>query len=304
MLIPDKFAPNDASRAQPFYCWNRAGHGWLDLVGGIAHSCDIFFYKVGGGFEEEDFEGLGVDRIAMYAQLFGLGEPTGIELPADYGGHVPTADWKRLTFSESWTTGDTYILSIGQGFLLATPLEMANVFNAIANGGTLYRPRVVHHITDPQGNIVQPFEPDVIRELPIDGEHLALIREGMEGAILYGTAPKVRIEGIRIAGKTGTAQYCDDIAMDLGICGEGLQMPEHAWFAAFAPVEAPEVTVIIFVYNGGEGTTAAAPIAREILLHYFGLDETGEEPGEATPERTQAAEPGGTQDGGSGSEAD
>ena len=283
MVIPDKFAPDDASRAQPFYCWNRGGHGWLDLVGGIAHSCDIFFYKVGGGFQEVNFEGLGVERIAHYAELFGLGEPTGVELPADFGGLVPTADWKRLTYSESWTTGDTYILSIGQGFLLVTPLAMLNVFNAVANGGNLYRPRIVHHVANAEGEVVEPFEPGLIRALPVEAEHLAVVRQGMEGAVLYGTAPKAQIEGVRVAGKTGTAQYCDDIAIDLGICGEGLQMPEHAWFAAFAPVDDPQVSVIVFVYGGGEGTVAGVPVAHDILRYYFGLyEDTEGAPGEAS----------------------
>lgn len=278
MTVPDRFAPEDPSRAQPFYCWNRAGHGWLDVVGGIAHSCDIFFYKVGGGFAEDRFEGLGIIRIASYARLFGLGEPTGVELPGDLGGLVPTADWKRLTFGESWTTGDTYILSIGQGFLLVTPLEMANVFNVVANGGTLYRPRIVHHITDAQGNVIQPFVPEVVRQLPIDPEYWEIIREGMEGAVAYGTAPRARIEGLRIAGKTGTAQFCDDIAQEMGICGEGLEQPTHAWFVAFAPVENPQVTALVFLYNGGEGSVAAAPVAREILAHYFRLDQAEENP--------------------------
>jgi penicillin-binding protein 2 len=282
MAIPDKFAPEDVDRAQPFYCWNRGGHGWLNVVGGIEQSCDIFFYKVGGGFQEENFEGMGVDRIAEYAEMFGLGQPTGVDLPGDFGGLVPTSDWKRLTFSESWTTGDTYILSIGQGFLLATPLEMANVFNIVANGGTLFRPLIVDRVTDVQDGPVQPFEPDVVRQLPIDAAYWDLIRQGMEQAVAVGTAPKAQVEGIRVAGKTGTAQYCDNIAQELGICGEGLEQPTHAWFAAFAPAEDPQISVIVFIYNGGEGSTAAVPVVHDIMMHYFGLDEA-EAADETTP---------------------
>ncbi|NLE99770.1 MAG: penicillin-binding protein 2 [Anaerolineales bacterium] len=287
MSIPDKFAPEEAARAQPFYCWNRGGHGWLDVVGGLTQSCDIFFYKVGGGFQEEDFAGLGVTRIAQYSELFGLGEPTGVELPGDLGGLVPTSDWKRLTFGESWTTGDTYILSIGQGYLLATPLEMANVYNVVANGGTLLRPMIVHHVTDVQGASVQPFEPHVIHELPIDDHVWSVIQQGMEGAVAGGTAPRAQIEGVRVAGKTGTAQYCDNIAQELGICGEGLEQPTHAWFAAFAPVEDPQISVLVFVYNGGEGSTTAVPIAHEIMMHYFGLDQ--EEAAEGTTDDADGA---------------
>jgi penicillin-binding protein 2 len=268
VVVPNKYYPNDPGRAQPFYCWNKGGHGWLDIVGGIANSCDIFFYKVGGGFEETRFEGLGVSRIARYARLFGFGEPTGVELPAEAGGLVPAADWKRLTYGESWSTGDTYNLSIGQGFLAVTPLQMLNAVNAVANSGTLYRPRVVHHVTDAQGDVTQPFEPETMRTLPISAEHWSLIQQGMEGAVVYGTARRVQIEGVRVAGKTGTAQFCDDI-----MCGVGYEQPEHAWFAAFAPVEEPEVSVIVFMYNGGEGSVVAVPVAHDILEYYFNRDE-------------------------------
>ncbi len=272
IVVPNRHYPNDPGQAQPFYCWNRAGHGALDVVGGIAHSCNVFFYKVGGGFEETSFDGLGVGRIAEYARLFGFGEPSGVELPAENGGLVPTSEWKRQTYQESWSTGDTYNISIGQGFLEVTPLQMLNAVNAIANGGTLYRPQIVHHVSDAEDGTTQPFEPEIVRRLPIEGEHLALVREGMEGAVAYGTAARRgQVEGVRIGGKTGTAHFCDDI-----MCGVGYEQPEHAWFTAFAPVEEPEISVIVFLYNGGEGSTTAVPVAREILAHYFGVDEADE----------------------------
>jgi len=274
IVVPNKYYPNDPGRAQPFTCWKLSGHGSLDVVGGIAHSCDIFFYKVGGGFEKTGFEGLGVERIAHYARLFGFGERTGVELTAEISGTVPTATWKRLTYGESWSTGDTYNLAIGQGFLEVTPLQMLNAVNVVANGGMLYRPRIVHHVADAQGVVIQTFEPEIIRTLPISPENWSLVQQGMEGAVAYGTAPRARIEGLRVAGKTGTAQYCDDIARETGICGVGLEQPTHAWFAAFAPVEKPEVSVIVFLYNGGEGSVAAVPVAHDILEHYFGRDET------------------------------
>jgi penicillin-binding protein 2 len=272
--ILEKFALNDPGYARPFYCWNRSGHGLLDVVGGIANSCDVFFYKTGGGFEEAGFEGLGVSRIARYASMFGFGEPSGVELPYEVGGLVPTADWKRLTYGESWSIGDTYNLSIGQGFLTVTPLQMLNAVNVLANEGTLYRPRIVHHVTDSEGNVTQPFEPEIIRTLPISQENWSLIQQGMEGAVAYGTAQRTQIEGLQVAGKTGTAQFCDDI-----MCGVGYQQPEHAWFAAYASLEGaeePEVSVIVFLYNGGEGTVASVPVAHDILEHYFGLDEVDE----------------------------
>jgi penicillin-binding protein 2 len=285
IIVANKYYPNDPGQAQSFVCWNRAGHGSLDVVGGIANSCNIFFYKTGGGFEETGFKGLEVARIAQYAQLFGFGEKTGVELPSEVKGMVPSSEWKRRTYGESWSLGDTYNLSIGEGYLSVTPLQMLNAVNTVANGGALYHPRVVHHVTDAQGNVTQPrsgvghdgtmpFEPEIIRTLPISAENWSLVRQGMAGAASDGgTAWRVQIEGLSIAGKTGTAQYCDDIAIDEGSCAIGKDLPEHAWFAAFAPVEEPEISVIIFLYHGGEGSTMAVPVAREILEYYFGRDQ-------------------------------
>ncbi len=267
IMLPNKYYPNDPERAQPFYCWKRTGHGWLDVVNGLAFSCDIFFYQVGGGYER--FTGLGLDRIVQYARLFGLGEPTGIELEQEAPGLVPTARWKRLTIGENWSTGDTYNLSIGQGYLLVTPLQMVNVMAATANGGTLYRPRIVHHITDAQGNVVVPFRPEIIRTLPISAENWSPIHQGLEGAVAYGTATRAQVAGVRVAGKTGTAQFCDDIARQMGICREGFAQPTHAWFMAYAPAEDPQIALIVFIYNGGEGSSVAAPVAQEILEWYF-----------------------------------
>jgi len=267
IVVPNRYYPNDPGYAQPFFCWNRAGHGALDVVAGVAQSCNIYFYKVGGGFDETGFQGLGVARIAEYARAFGMGEPTGVELPAESGGLVPTADWKRHTYRESWSTGDTYNLSIGQGFLEVTPLQLLNAVNALANGGKLYRPQIVHHVTNADGETIEPFEPEIIRSVPVDPEYLALVRQGMEDAVADGTAARRgQVEGIGIGGKTGTAQFCDDI-----MCGVGYEQAEHAWYSAFAPVDEPEISVVVFLYNGGEGSVTAVPVAREILARYFGV---------------------------------
>ena len=158
--------------------------------------------------------------------------------------------------------------------MTVTPLQMLDAINVIANGGKLYRPRVVHHVTDAEGNMLQPFQPEIIRTLPISLENWSLIQQGMEGAVAHGTAVRAQIEGVRVAGKTGTAQYCDDIARETGICRAGYAQPEHAWFAAFAPVEKPEISVIIFLYNGGEGSINAVPVSHEILDYYFRHETT------------------------------
>jgi penicillin-binding protein 2 len=268
MWLPDERFPEDPELGQTFYCWihklNR-GHGDLNIISGIAHSCDIFFYWVGGGFLD-DFDGLGLDRLAEYAHLFGLGEPTGIELAGENAGLVPSAKWKRLNYSERWVTGDTYNMTIGQGYVLATPLQMLNATATVANGGTLYRPQVLHQVLDSEGHVVQDFAPAVIRKLSIEPEYLATVAEGLEAAVVWGSAQLAYLDSVRVAGKTGTAEFFDpDIPPD----DEG-NLPTHAWFTAFAPVEDPEIALVVFVYNGGEGSETAVPIAAEILRYYFG----------------------------------
>jgi penicillin-binding protein 2 len=268
MWLPDQRFPDDPELGQTFYCWIHKlgrGHGNVNIITGIGHSCDIFFYWLGGGYLDE-FEGLGLDRLVQYAHLFGLGERTGVDLPGENPGLVPTAKWKRLNYSERWLTGDTYNMSIGQGAVLATPLQMVNAAAVVANGGTLYRPQILYQVLDDQGNVVQDFAPEAIRQLPIDAGHLATVAEGMEGAVEWGSALGAHLETVRVAGKTGTAEFFDpDIPPD-----EKGNLPTHAWFLAFAPVEDPEIALVVFVYNGGEGTTTAVPIAAEILRYYFG----------------------------------
>ena len=247
-----------------FYCWiNKygVGHGNLNILGALAQSCDIYFYEMTGGYG--DFPGLGLDRLSHYARMFGLGEPTGIELCGEEEGLVPYAKWKRLNVNEVWTTGDTYNASIGQGYVLATPLQMVNAFSALANGGTLYRPRVVREVVDAEGGIVRPFQPEIIRELDVSPEVLATVREGLRLAVVDGTAPLANLPEIAIAGKTGSAEF--------GMPDAKGERPTHAWFVAYAPAEDPEVAVVVFVEGGGEGSSVAAPIAAEILRYYFGL---------------------------------
>jgi penicillin-binding protein 2 len=286
IVLPHRYAERDpAARDQTFYCWiwRQGSHGSLDVVGGLSNSCDIFFYKVGGGFEEDEFEGLGPGSlesdenpgIANYAEMFGLGHRTDIELTGEAKGVVPYPTWKRRVYGETWSTGDTYNYAIGQGFLAVTPLQMLNAVNVVANGGALYRPQAVHHVTDYEGNVVEPFEPEVIRTLSsISPTNWSLVQQGMEGAVAYGTATGAQIEGIRVAGKTGTAQFCDDIK-----CGTpgSYDQPEHAWFTAYAPIEDPEISIIVFLYDGGEGSQMAVPVAHEILAYYFDRRE-GETP--------------------------
>lgn len=260
--LPNKYAPDDPTLAQPFHCWLKTGHGPLSVVSAIAQSCDIFFYKLAGGYE--NFAGLGLPTLAYYARLFGLGSPTGIDLPGESEGLIPSEDWKRLTYGEAWVTGDTYNMAIGQGFVLTTPLQMLNATAAVANGGTLYRPQIVREVRDAEGNIVRPFRKEVIRQLPIAPENLALVQEGMRAAVAWGTGWKVNLPGVAVAGKTGSAEYP-------GPRDREGKLPTHAWFMAYAPAEDPEIALVVFIEGGGEGSVTAAPVAARILAHYFDL---------------------------------
>jgi penicillin-binding protein 2 len=166
-------------------------------------------------------------------------------------------------------------MSIGQGAVLSTPLQLLNATAAIANGGRLYQPHLVRQITDTEGNVVETFEPELIRQLPVEPQHIDLVREGMWGAVNYpnGTAKDLAVPGIEVAAKTGTAEFFDP---EIGFKSNN-RLPTHAWFTAFAPYENPEIVVAVFIYNGGEGSVAALPVAQEILRGYFGTQESSEE---------------------------
>jgi penicillin-binding protein 2 len=276
LWLPNRFYPEDPSLAQPFYCWTHkygSSHGSLGIISALAQSCDIFFYQVAGGYRTS-FEGLGEERLGYWAELFGLGSLTGIDLTGETAGLVPTSKWKRINYSESWVTGDTYNMGIGQGFVLATPLQMVNAVSAIANGGTLYRPQVVHKVIDSNGQVVQAFAPDVIRQLPISPDLIDIVRQGMRAAVSPGgTATAAAIPGVTVAGKTGTAEFFIDRNNDRrpDRDREG-NLPTHAWFIGFAPYDQPQIAIVVFVFGGGEGSSVATPIAGEILKYYFSRD--------------------------------
>jgi penicillin-binding protein 2 len=278
LWLPNRFYPEDPSLAQPFYCWihhdYHGHHGSLSLESALGQSCDIYFYQVGGGYRD-DFGGLGEELLGYYSELFGMGSTTGIDLLGEAPGLVPTVKWKRVNYSESWVTGDTYNMSIGQGFVLATPLQVLNSAAAIANGGTLYRPQLVREVIDSEGNIIKAFAPDVIRKLPISAKNIDLVRQGMHAAVngSGATAWAINVPGVTVAGKTGTAEFFIDRNKDRipDRDREG-NLPTHAWFVAFAPYKDPEIAVVVFVFGGGEGSATAVPIANDILNHYFDRD--------------------------------
>ncbi len=272
--VPNKYFPDDPALAQPFYDWYKPGFGALAIRDGLTVSSDVFFYKVAGGYT--DFEkGLGPERLSAYARMFGLGELTGIDLTGEAKGLVPDQTWKRKTIGDIWTTGDTYNMAIGQGYVLATPLQVANYTAVVANGGTLYKPQLVHAVMDADGRIVRMIEPQVIRQVPIDPQDFAIVREGMRNAVTRGTAVRANLADVTVAAKTGTAEF-------YGPKVNG-HLPTHAWFTAFAPYENPQVVVTVFIAGGGEGSEVAAPAVADILRAYFRLAPDSALAGAAQP---------------------
>jgi penicillin-binding protein 2 len=271
LYLPNRFFPEDWTNAQPFYCWYLRGHGAINVVTAIAQSCDIYFYKVAGGYQE--FQGMGVERLAEYAAMLGFGKPTGVELPAEAAGLLPSPQWKRLNYGESWFTGDTYNAAIGQGFVLASPLQLLNATAAVANRGKLYRPQLVYQILDDNGKPIHTLEPELIRELDVSPQNLDLVRQGMRQAVTNGTAYLLRLPEVDAAGKTGSAEYAAWDEEGNLIMDEHGYLPTHAWFTAFAPYDDPEIVLVVFLAGGGEGSQTAVPVASNILRHYFGIPE-------------------------------
>lgn len=224
--------------------WRTGGHGLVDLRQALADSVNTYFYIIGGGYENQ--EGLGVTRITDYARAYGLGVPTGIDLPGEAAGFLPSPGWKEEVKGERWYVGDTYHLAIGQGDILATPLQVAVFTSVFANGGTVVRPHLLLH---PEGDIA-------VRNLIAEGVTtetiLHDIRAGLRQTVLTGSARSLYSLPISSAGKTGTAQVGGD------------QEP-HAWFTGYAPAERPEIVVTVLIENGGEGSTTAVPVARDIF---------------------------------------
>ncbi|MDW8352106.1 MAG: penicillin-binding protein 2 [Anaerolineae bacterium] len=273
--LPDQYDPNNPDKGQKFYCWKRTGHGFQNIRDALRNSCDTYFYKTVGGFvdERERIVGMGPDKLAQWAQEFGIGERT--ELNIDYSvGIAPTQNWKLRNIGEVWSTGDSYNASIGQGYVLATPLEMANVTAVIANGGTLYHPQIVREVINDRGEVIKPFTPKIMRRVRLDPYYIQLIQDTLWRVVNEqgGTAWTSRLEGFEYAGKTGTAEFCDDVAGKLGICYPGIKiLPTHAWFVSYAPAQNPQIAMAVYVWNGGQGSGVAAPITQRIYNRYFDL---------------------------------
>ncbi len=260
--VPNQYDP---SVIYTFRDWRVLGT--LDFYGGVAMSSDVYFYYLAGGYHEygENFDGLGVDRLARYARQFGLGRKTGIDIAGEADGVVPDPAWKEETFpGDTWVLGDTYNMGIGQGFLAVTPIQMARVVTAVANGGTLLTPRVVREVRDSQGHVIVPNEPKVEGSVGVSDTNLAIMREAMRQAVQWGSANPAQSSFVSIAGKTGTAEFGQRFA-------DG-SYETHGWFSGFAPADNPQIAITVFLERG-VGATHAAPLASKILEYYMTRDQ-------------------------------
>ena len=306
ILLANKYTPNDPVNSKTYVDWKDDGFGKLNFIGGISNSSNVYFYQLGGGDAEELGTGipgevpvgLGICRLGTYARALGYGDFLGIEQPDEADGIIPDPKWKRIAHGENWSTGDTYITSVGQGFVTATPLQILMSAATIANDGKLMQPTLIDKITNAEGELIIPFEPVMKWDITLDpvidiysdptsaggceakltGEKTTVepwviekVQEGMRAAVTGGTLQDVfENTVISVAGKTGTAEYCDTFANEKGLCIPG-SWPSHAWTVAYAPFDDPEIAVIAFAYNGEEGASVAGPIVRRTLEAYFEL---------------------------------
>lgn len=334
LVLCERFSPNDPctdANSRPFVDWiyerggviNEAGFGSLDFYHCIAYSSNVCFYKLGGGFEGEIDEGLGIFRLGEYAQALGYGQRSGIQLPGEEDGLIPSPQWKRINTGENWSTGDTYIASVGQGYVLGTPLQVLMSGATIANHGKLMQPTIVREVQDNEGRVIpmwfdpedftlsqspipggyqiSPFTPNMkwdITQTPmieeyscefgycdktgvvktVDSASVEAVRTGTRLAVtdtlgtLHDVFTEVYSFDTAVAGKTGTAEYCDDVAAKAQRCQFGA-WPTHAWTLAYAPFDDPEIIILAFAYNGGEGGSVAAPIVARVMQAYLELQK-------------------------------
>lgn len=226
--------------------WKAGGHGVTDVRKSLAESVNTFYYTIGGG--NGNITGLGVEKIDNYLKLFGISSPLGIDLPGEAAGFLPTKAWKEETKKERWYIGDTYNLSIGQGDLLVTPLQIASLTATVANGGTLYEPHVMKSIMDPVTKQQTPFQNTVLRSNFINQQNINVVQWGMRDCVTAGSCRRLATLPFAAAGKTGTAQWSST-------------KENHAWFSSFAPFENPQIVLTVLVEEGKEGSETAVPIA-------------------------------------------
>ncbi len=242
-------------------CWKAGGHGYVSIKQALEQSCNVFYYRTGVE--------LGIDELARYAKSFGFGERLRIELPDEVPGLIPTREWKEERYNQPWYPAETMDAAIGQGFVTVTPLQLASMVVAVANGGTLYKPMLVKKITKANGELVREYQPTVIREVPVDKKHLNIIRQGMWMVVngKKGTGRGSKIEDVEFTGKTGTAQVVKKQREEQEDLPEKLR--DHGWFVSFAPMENPEIAMAILIEHGMGGSKSAAPVAKYIFERLY-----------------------------------
>lgn len=238
-----------------FVDWKEDGHGSVTPARALAVSSDVFFYNVSGGYKNQ--RGIGEEKLADYMRQFGLGKQTGIDLPEERTGLVPTPKYKEDTFGEQWFIGNTYQMGIGQGFVLTTPLQVAQYTAAVANGGVAYKPHVVKAFENPDNpQEVRPVTPEQAINLKVDKGVIQTVQEGMRQAVATGTARELATVPVEICGKTGSAEFANETN-------------SHAWFTAYAPCDDPQIVLTVMIEGGGEGSDVAVPAAKTILSQFF-----------------------------------
>jgi penicillin-binding protein 2 len=240
----------------------------VSVVKALAESCDVFFYQVGLK--------LGVDRLAWYAKAFGLGEHTGVDLDHESKGLIPTAAWKRKRTGIPWQRGETLSVAIGQGYNLVTPLQMAVLTAAVANGGVLYRPQILSRVETAGGEVVLKNEKEIAGKLPVGEKTLGIVKKGLWEVVngSRGTARVAKLKDCEICGKTGTAQIVGRKKNEnIKDSDREKRHRAHAWFVAYAPSENPQIAAAIIVEHGEHGSSAASPIARDLFATYFELEK-------------------------------
>ncbi|MBN1596547.1 penicillin-binding protein 2, partial [candidate division FCPU426 bacterium] len=235
----------------PYRCWQDRGHGHVNALRSLVESCDIYYYHLGLRIK--------VDRLGKWARAFGYGHPSGIDLPNELSGLVPSAQWKERTQNMPWFPGNTVMMSIGQGYILSTPMQMLNTIAATANRGVIFRPHLLKEVQSRSGRLIHEVKPEMMYKVNASPKNWDLVQKGLLGVVQSprGTGRLARIAGIKVAGKTATAQNPH---------GE-----DHAAFAAYAPADKPEIAVLVYLENAGGGGAMAAPLARQIMEAYFGV---------------------------------
>ena len=243
-----------------FRCWKRAGHGTLSFHRGLVESCDVYFYTIG--------ERVGFEAVANYAKNLGLGTLTGVPLMDEKAGLIPTAEWKLKRTKAPWYVGDTYISSIGQGFLQVSPIQSAQMIGAVANGGFYYTPKLLKSTRNRVTGSVKEFPPEKKARFLFNPKVLEEMRSALIGVTSEpgGTGWGSRTEFATVAGKTGTAQVVEQKDASRKYAGK---LDDHAWFVAYAPAEHPQIAVAVIVEHGGHGGAAAAPVAKKVFEEYF-----------------------------------